>query len=132
MKTNLDKLFKGSESFETEGIWMDLSEKTGFLVRRFGGLNSPKVKASLAKHFKPYARQIDAGTLDDKKEKEITAKVFIESCLVDWKGVEIDGKEVPFSFEAALKLLIALPDLMQSLQNHALEANNYREDLGNS
>jgi hypothetical protein len=132
MKTNLDKLFKGSESFETEGIWMDLSDKTGFLVRRFGGLNSPKVKAALAKHFKPYSRQIDAGTLDDKKEKEITAKVFIESCLVDWKGVEIDGKEVPYSQEAALKLLISLPDLFQSLQNHAIDASNYREDLGNS
>lgn len=111
---------------------MDLSEKTGFLVRRFGGLNSPKVKAAFARFYKPYARQIEAGTLDEKKEKEITAKVFVDSCLVDWKGVEIDGQEVKFSHEAAVKLLLALPDLMQSLQNHALDANNYREDLGNS
>lgn len=132
MKTNLDKLFKNDKSLEESGIWLKLSEETGFLVRRFGGYNSQKVKSALAKHYKPYARLVENGTLDPIKEKEIMIKVFVESCLIDWKGVEIDGVETPFSMEIAVKFFTALPELSETIVNYASDSKNYREDLGNS
>ena len=131
MKSNLDKLFKNDESLEGNGIWLNLSEESGFLVRRFGGYNSQKVKAALAKHYKPYARLIDNGTLDPLKEKEITTRVFVESCVIDWKGIEIDGKEVPFSQDVAINFLLKLPELLETLVSYASDSKNYREDLGN-
>ncbi len=131
MKTNLDFL-KTSKTYESEGVWFELSEKTGFLVARLGGANTQKVKQATAKHFKPYARMIENGLLDAQKEREITLKVFIECCLLDWKGVEIDGEAVPFSKEAALKLLLDLPELADTLSAQAQDSKNYREDLGNS
>ena len=132
MKTNLDKLFKNNESLEQNGIWMMLSEESGFLVRRFGGFNSAKIKAALAKHYKPFARLVESGSLDPKKEKEITLKVFCEACLMDWKGIEIDDKPVPFSQEKAVEFLLALPELADTLIAYASDSKNYREDLGNS
>jgi hypothetical protein len=132
MKTNLDTLFKTSDSMETTGIWMTVSEDVGFLVKRFGGYNTPKVKAATAKYYKPYARLIENGTIAPEKEKEIMTKIFVESSLMDWKGIEIDGKPAPFSKEVATEFLLSLPELAESLLSYASDSKNYKEDLGNS
>lgn len=132
MKTNLDNFYKTNKKEEKEGIWFDISEDVAFRVKRFGGSNSEAVKRAMAKHHKPYARRIENGSLDAKKEDEIMAKVFVESCLVDWKGVEIDGKDTPFDVETAIKFFINLPDLRIELFEFATSAKTYREELGNS
>jgi len=132
MKTNLDKFYKTDKKIETEGIWFLISENVGFLIKRFGGYNAPDVKAALAKHYKPYAKQVDNGTISPEKEREILAKSFVDSVVLDWKGVEIDEKIVPFSKEVAIPFFLGLPDLMDALTTYASNADNYREDLGNS
>lgn len=132
MKSNLDKIFKSDKGLEKDGVWFSYTETTSFLIRRFGGFNATKVKAALARYYKPYARLIEMGTLPEEKEKEIMVKVFVESSIVSWKGVEIDGKEVEFSVDAAVKLLTHLPELSESLLEYASDSKNYREDLGNS
>lgn len=132
MKTNIDKIFKNDETLEKSGIWFEIKSGVGFLIKRFGGMNSPAIKLELARHYKPYARQIENGTLDDAKEKEISMKVFINSCVVDWKGIEVDGSEVPFSKEKCLELFTSLPELAETLLNYATDTKNFREDLGNS
>lgn len=132
MKTNLDKFFKNSESLEANGIWFNVSDETGFLCRRFGGYNSEKIKKSLAKHYKPYARQIELGTFPREKQMEIMFRVFVESCVIDWKGVEIDGKQESFSVDACVKLFCSLPDLGDAVVEYASKSESFREDLGNS
>lgn len=131
MKTNLDKFFKTDENLEKNGIWFDISTEIGFLLRPFKPSN-PRVKAALANHFKPHARQVELGTLEDAKAQEMQIKLFIDVCLVDWKGVEIDDKEAECNPENALKFFKALPDLFDTLWKHAGDFNNYRVDLGNS
>ncbi len=132
MKTNLDKFFKTNSDLEKSGIWFEISDTTGFLLNRFGGMNSDKVKAMMAKYYKPYARQIENGTMDPKKEKEIMVKVFVESSVLDWKGVEIEGVDTPFSKETAVEFFVELPELAEALMSHAMDFKNYKEDLGNS
>lgn len=132
MKTNLDKVFKNDSKSENDGIWFNVNEQTGFLVRRFGGFNSPKIKPALAKYYKPYARQVEAGTLSAEKENEIITRVFVEACLIDWRGVEIDGKETPFEKELAVKFFCSLPELAETIIGYSQDSKNYREDLGNS
>lgn len=130
MKTNLD-IFKADKNLEQNGVWFEINDTTGFLVRRMGP-NNPKIKAAMAKYFKPHARQIEMGTMDEAKGREIMAKIFVEACLVDWKGVEIDGKEVDYSPEVAINLLLETPDLHAALDKYANDFNSYRIDLGNS
>jgi hypothetical protein len=131
MKSNLDKLFKTSQTHEDGGVWFQVSPEVQFLVKRFGGFNAPKVKSALAKYFKPYAKQIELGTLSQDKEQEIMFKVFVESCVTDWQGIEIDGQLKPFNTEDCLKLFTQLPDMAQLIIQYASDFNNYREELGN-
>lgn len=131
MKTNLDKFFKTSEALEKNGVWFEISDKIGFLLKPFKATN-PKVKSAMATHYKPYAKQVEMGTLDLDKQQEIQIKIFIDVCLEDWRGVEIDGQEVECSPENAHKFFKALPELFDTLWRHANDFSNYREDLGNS
>ena len=80
MKTNLDKLYKTNSSLEKDGVWFEISDDVAFLIRRFGGKNSEKVKLALAKYHKPYARQIEKGTLDPSKETEIMTRAGDYDC----------------------------------------------------
>lgn len=131
MKTSLDKHFKTDSDLEKNGVWFDISEDIGFLIRPFKGTN-PRVKAAMAAHYKPLARQIELGTIDPDKEREIQVKLFTEICLVDWKGVEMDGQSVECNKENAMALFKELPDLFDTLWKHSGDFKNYKEDVGNS
>lgn len=130
MKTNLDTLFKTSADLEKNGVWFDISDTTGFLLRPFRATN-PRIKAAMAKYFKPYARQIENDSLDMDKQREININLFMDVCLVDWKGIEIDGAEVKLDRESGIKLFKSLPELFDTLWKHAQDFKNYKEDLGN-
>lgn len=137
MKTNLDKAYQMDDRSVKEGAWMitgpDLDQE--FLIKPFRSTN-PTFKAAYARHFKPYARQIDNDTLDSKKEREVMARFFCEACLVDWKGIEIDGEYPPYSKDLAVKLLTHIPELFEDLMAFSKDFKNYRadykEDVGNS
>ncbi len=131
MKTNLDKFFKANSQLEKDGVDFAIDDVTSFRVRRFSQQNAG-FKAAMALHYKPYARQIEMGTLSPEKNQEIQIKVFIDTCLVSWQGVEIDGKVVEFSKENATKLFKGLPDLFDTLWKYANTFESFKEDLGNS
>ncbi len=137
MKSNLDKFFKEHEQSAKEGVDFVIQEASeenkeiSFRVRYFSDTN-PRTKAAFATHYKPYARQVQMDTLDEKKDREIQVKIFIDISLVSWTGVEIDGKEAECNKENAFKLFMARPELFKALMGYAQDFKNYREDLGNS
>lgn len=131
MKTNFDLDFKTDESLETDGIWIVYPNKAEIKIKRFGGSNSQTVRAIAAANFKPYSRQIEMGTLPQKKDREITITTFVKGCVVDWKNVFIDGVETPYSEETAIKLLIGLPELYEHLLKESQKMDNFKESLGN-
>lgn len=131
MKTNLDQMFKTDSNLELEGVVFRINDAISFRVRAFTGSN-PRIKAAQAAHFKPYARQMELGTLDQKKTDELAMKTFIDVCLVSWEGIEFDGQPVECTKENALELFKRLPKMFETLWSHANDFNNFREDLGNS
>lgn len=131
MQTNLDKLFKTSKTLENEGVDFAIDDKISFKLRHFSATN-PRVKAAMAAYYKPYARQVEMGTLDEKKSQEINILLFIDVCLVSWNGVELDGKEAECNKANATALFKELPQLFDTLWKHCNDFQNYREDLGNS
>ena len=131
MKTNFDSVFKTDEKKEVEGIWYELSPEAGIKVKRFGGKNSKSVQAAIAKYMKPYSSQIKRGTLPQEKHEEVMTRVFVESSMLDWKGIEIDGEVKEFNKEDALALLLHLPGLRDDLVDFASNIDAYKEDLGN-
>lgn len=131
MKTNLDAMWKASEEHETEGIWLEVSKDTAFRVKRFGGRNDVAIAKKIAELQKPYASQIRMGTLDLYTQKKINVVVFVETSVVDWRGVQVDGEEIPFSKEKCVELFLELPDLFNSILSYAENKDNYLEELGN-
>jgi hypothetical protein len=131
MKTNLDSLFKTDTKCEADGVWFNISNEIGFLVRRFGGANSPKVKVAMSRLYKPYARMIENDTMPESEQKKIMIKIFVDSSVIDWKGIEIDGKEAAFSSEAAIKLFENLPEVFDALMKYSSDYANFKEDVGN-
>lgn len=132
MKTNLDTMYKTNTSLESTGVWFEINDDTAFLLKRFGGTNAEAVKRAMATHYKPHARRIENGTLSTEKEDEIMAKVFVEACLLDWRGVVIEDEEKECEKDLAVKFFMALPELRLDLFNYATSAESYKETLGNS
>lgn len=132
MKSNLDKLYKNNVAMEKEGIDFQVSETISFKIKRWTGFGSFEVRQKMSHKYKPYIRQIEQGSISEEKSREITIGLFVECCIVDWSGVEIDGELKPFSKEECIKLFIQLPDLCDSLLAYASDGKNYREELGNS
>ena len=132
METNLDSLFKTKASLESEGVWFKVSKETSFCLKRFGGSNSHKVKVAMAKYHKPHARLIEADALSIEETNKIMAQVVASACLVDWKGVVVDGAELPCNFENAVKLFCELPELFNALFQYISGVESFKEDLGNS
>jgi hypothetical protein len=132
MKTNLDSLFKGDKQTESDGVWFEVSEGVKFRVKRMGGNNQAEVAKATTKYYTPYAKLIEKNLMPLEKVAKITAKIFVDSCLIDWEGVEIDGQEAPFSKETAVAFFTELPDLLTVLMDYAGSVESFREDLGNS
>jgi hypothetical protein len=132
MKTNLDSMFKTDTSLESAGVWFKVSSDTSFCLKRFGGSNSNKVKQAMAKYHKPHARLIENDALSIEETNKIMAQVVASACLVDWKGVEIDGKEVECNFDNAVTIFSQLPELFNALYGYISGVESYKEDLGNS
>lgn len=131
MKTNLDTLFKTDQKLEKDGLWFEIeSIGAGFLMRPFKGTN-PNVKSAMAQLYKPFAKQIEMGTLGGDKEREILIKLFCRVSLIDWKGIEIDGKIVEYSEAVAIPFFVGLPDLFDTLWTHCQDFKNYLADVGN-
>lgn len=137
MKTNLDNLFKTDKNVEKDGVWFNISDTIGFRVRRFSDTN-PQIKKAMAMYYKPFARQMEMGTMDPEKEREIMVKLFVKACMMDWKGVEIDGKPAGYNEEVAIPFFMGLPDLFASLLMHSKDFTNFKideegkEEVGNS
>lgn len=99
-----------------------------FTLSRMGKSNK-RYSKMLDKASKPYARQLQLGTLDEATAENLFMGVFVKTVLKGWKNVRgRDGKDLPFSVENALMVLKALPDLYEDLQDKARSAALFREE----
>lgn len=115
--------FKTSTQLVRDGVWFDLTEnsdksKCRIRLRRHGRTNRDWVTA-----FRKHTADKDMDLITPEEDELITAAIFVDSCVVDWEGMqpEDDGNNVPFSKEAALELF-ANPewnDLLKECQAHA-------------
>ena len=140
MKSNLDSIFGTNKALEKDGVDFvikEANEETGeaavsFRIRRMVGTN-PRVKAAMAAYYKPYARQIEMGTLPADKDHELSIRLFIDVCLASWEGVtDENGKPLECTKENALKLFTSLPDLFATLQKYSNDFESYKNEVGNS
>ncbi|UUV44528.1 tail assembly chaperone [Rhodobacter phage RcMotherGoose] len=125
--------FETNAEKEAEGVEVQYApNKDGtiptFILSRMGKSNKKYAKA-LDKSSKPYARQLQLGTLAEETAEALFMGVFVKTVLKGWKNVRgRDGKDLPFSPENAIMVLKALPDLYDDLQDKARSAALFREE----
>lgn len=149
----LFKNYKTDRSLEREGIQYTPDSSTVITLARAGGKNIKFAKV-LETKTKPYRRQIDAGTLDQKIDRQMMAEVFAETVIKNWEtlvgdegeehlvsGIEADPDAtdgtyscavdsnglVPFNKQNVIATLLALPDMFQDIQRESNRMSNYLE-----
>ncbi|KKL67244.1 hypothetical protein LCGC14_2136930 [marine sediment metagenome] len=134
MTFDLQKEFATDEKSELEGAWEELAEGARILVARVGNDHYTERFKRLGKGLQ---RQIDRGTLPEKKGRTIFIAIMVDTILLNWEGLADKGQPIEYSKENARTMLQAYPDFRQLVWDIASDADLYRikdreEDLGNS
>ena len=79
-------------------------------------------------YTRPFKTEIDDKTISEDEAHKINVKIFCNSILTGWKNIQDEsGKNIEFSFDNAVALFIALPDLYEKLDENSKEMSNFLE-----
>ena len=118
--------YKVDSAKSEDGVWME-HDGAQFLIARFGNI---KFVNYLEKLRRPYERVISNGTISNDKLTEIGCRAIAKYILLDWKGLTVNGKEVPYSEDKAFELLIMpnAEEFRNLISNLSQDVEQYRED----
>ena len=115
---------------DTKGVWIEFPAAGVRLRIARAGITNKRYQAALEKALKPYRRALGKGLMDDDTAKKIVMKVFADTIVMDWEGLEDeDGQPVEFSAEACFKVFSDLPEFFGDVQGEAQDLAAFREDF---
>lgn len=120
-------LMGSNESDSENGKWFVIAPGVEIKIRRYDAKVSRKVHESL---FAPYQRmQKFGGNIPVEIQEELGTLHAARGLIADWKGfVDRDQKEIPYTPEAAEKLLRELVDLRNMVAALSLDIKNFRDE----
>lgn len=113
---DIRKTFATNKVKEEQGVWVKGPEGAEFLIARQGNKAFARLAGDLTK---PHRKLIEMGKADDALIHDIAAEVTSRTVLLDWRGVKEDGKVLPYSPEAAKRLLIEVPDFADLIAGYS-------------
>lgn len=141
---SLYRQFKTDKNVERDGIVLNYGMNTKkkpieIRIARAGGANNRYTRL-LEAAIKPYRRQLQNETMDNDVAEEITMRVYAQSVILGWSGVEFpvlneNGEptevmeEKPYSVDNCVRLFKDLPDLWSDIQSQATRAALFRQDI---
>lgn len=96
-------IFETNETKSDDGVWVPVDLKTSVKIARYG---NRKFNRALQRGMKPYKQLIDKEALDDETSDKVFVTAIVEGILVDWRGMVYNGEPLPYSKEAAIKILM--------------------------
>jgi len=126
--------FQSDSVREREGRWFEVAaaannDKTipGFKMARMH-TNNPAYQAALERIYKEHGSSIENDIFESAKARPLLLQVFAETVMLDWRNVQPldNGVAIPYSSEAAIKLLEDLPDLYDLLRDYAKKLGYFR------
>lgn len=119
---SLYDLFETNSGAESAGVWVPLGPAR-FKLARAGGANENYLKTA-RKRLGPFQASLES--LPEKALTDMALGLFVDTVLLDWEGVvDRSGAVLPFSKEAAKKLLTELPNLFAALRAEAEKMSNF-------
>ena len=123
---DIKKLFGTDRKAEEAGVWLDIGQ--GARVR-VGRDTSPTYRKKLQDIIRPYRGAIAAGAMDDRAAHGLFCKAAAGTILLDWSGIEVDGKPLAFSVDAAEQLMVDVPDFYKTIKAFSEDAALYRDQI---
>ena len=123
------KLFGTDTDLERNGFALEYGEAT-FIIARAGGANK-KFQSCVERRMRPYRSAIQSGTMDPNTAEKLLAECYADGIILAWEGVtyppgdENAGKDMPFSKENVVRVLMLLPDLFQDIQEQSQKVANF-------
>jgi len=136
MSANPYKDFETDSNVEKTGVSIDYGSYQ-IVIARAGGANQKYNKVLNAK-MKPHTRLIENEQLDPKISDLILYETYASTVVLGWTGVtDREGKAIPFSEKACIKLFQDLPALFLDLREVASKIDAFKvldleESAGNS
>lgn len=124
---DLRKTFGTDAALEADGIDVHLGGDAYVTLARAGGGNL-RYEAAMRRVFAPHRRALQSGTLDEKTATDILQQVYAESVILGWRGMELDGAELPHSYENARRVLKEFPEIWRIVQEEAAKFSNFRQE----
>jgi len=121
------KAFGTVKAMETEGFDLQFGPDTVVRIARAGGANV-RYENAMRKHSEPYRRAIAAGTLDDDLAQKLWQRIYAESIVLGWSGVEIDDEPIPYTVDNAIRLFNELPEFWRIVREEATKLANFRQE----
>lgn len=126
--------FTTDPQLEREGVLLEYgTSSTGqpvtIRIARAGGANV-QFQKRLEALTKPFRRQIQTETIDQKVSEKLVRQVYAETVVLGWENVEDrDGNPIPYSRDACMKLFDDLPDLFLDIQEQAQRVALFRTTI---
>lgn len=131
---------------ESEGTWIEIDNETSVKVARMFNPNYVSALEKVAKARNISVAQRNSlitgearGGEESKGDRDALTRIIAETILLDWRGLKINGKEIPYSPDKCFEVL-SNPDYLE-FRRYILTASdnaeNYRaeevkESLGES
>lgn len=115
---DIKKSFGTNSTLENEGVWIELGDGASIKVARMGNKEN---KAILKKLIAPHKMAARNDKLADEIWDKITVESMAATILLDWKGIEDDGKPLPYTKENATRLLTDYKDFREQVASFSSE-----------
>lgn len=123
---DLKKEYGTDKDKELAGVWEDFGGGCKVLIARIGNENYSKVFRRISK---PYQNAIRRGTLGNEKAEDLLIQAMAESIVLDWKGMEEDGKPVKYSKEECMRVLKAYKDFRDEISERAGSMELFKREM---
>jgi len=127
--TNLEEVsvfdlstLKTDKKLEEDGAWVEISQGFSIKVCRMGSKRHTKALERLRMPYKNWRE------LPDEKARELTIKALAEGVLIDWKGLRLDGKELPYSVDNCVQVLSEIGEFANMVIQAASNFTTFKEE----
>ncbi len=122
---DIKKNFGTSLIQEEQGAWIDIGEGASIKVARAGNKAN---RALLKRLVAPHKLALRHDRVPDDVLEKITIETMAETILLDWKGIEEDGRPLLFSRDNALRLLTDYKDFREQVSSFSNDLATFQAD----
>lgn len=122
---DLQKLYGKDEKKANDGVWLEVGD--GAVLCRYYNVTSPRTIAISQRRTRKYQQAIRNKSLSPEIDRRVGIEIFVEAAVIDWRGINMNGDALAFSFDNAVKAFYDYPEFMMDIVQQATELSNFRD-----